>query len=158
MTTVAWDGVSMAADTLSTDGWGLKEFCEGKIWVGRDFLVGSSGEWGQAYKWWKSLPKGAYGYEVVEHGIKDWNRETNDPVLMLVHFEDNNPKDPVIYRIASGVFYKTSLQMFAIGSGRDYALASMYWGKSSAEAVKCAMAFDNATGGEIIEREFYHCE
>jgi len=43
MTTIAYDGSYMAADTLATDMWGAKEFVKDKIWVGDKVLLGCAG-------------------------------------------------------------------------------------------------------------------
>lgn len=154
MTTVAWDGQMMAADTLSTDGWGLKEFCDQKIFAGKDFLVGCAGEWGQAYKWWMEV-KDMTGEEIIQRGIVGWSKDNYDPTLMLVHFPVGDT--PKIYRIASGVFYLSPNRQLAIGSGRDFAIASMFWGKTAWDAVTCAREFDNNTGGSIIVRTKKDC-
>ena len=39
MTTVAWDGKTLAADTLATDPWGLKDY-RNKIIRGRNWIAG----------------------------------------------------------------------------------------------------------------------
>lgn len=152
MTTVAWDGQMMAADTLATDSWGLKEVCDQKIFMGKDFLVGCAGEWGQAYKWWREVCDMS-GEDVLRRGVSGWTKDTYDPTLMLVYFSPG----PQIYRLASGVFYLSPNRQLAIGSGRDFAIASMFWGKSALEAVTCAREFDNNTGGTIIVRTKEDC-
>ena len=47
--------------------------------------------------------------------------------------------------------YAANHKFFAIGSGRDYALAAMHLGTNSRKAVEVAIHFDNNTGGEVIE-------
>lgn len=42
---------------------------------------------------------------------------------------------------------------FAIGSGRDFALAAMYCGASAERAVECAAVFDKHTSGPVTVRK-----
>ena len=55
MTTVAFDGRTMAADTLATDAWGMKETVRDKILRGPDFLAGSAGQNGAIKRWWAQV-------------------------------------------------------------------------------------------------------
>lgn len=144
MTTVAWDGKTMASDSLATDAWGLKEEVFDKILSGKDFLAGTAGEKGGITRWWKEVASLSF-WEVVEYGYPEFDRDTNDPSIVLVNKWN-------IYRHANGVFVEMQRRFHAVGSGRDYALAAMRCGKSAAVAVKIAMEFDNGTGGRIITR------
>ena len=40
-------------------------------------------------------------------------------------------------------------EQFAIGSGRDFALAAMYLGKTAAQAVEVACVFDSGCGNGV---------
>lgn len=142
MTTVAWDGKIMAADTLATDAWGLVEEVLDKIHVGSDFLLAGAGEHGAIQSWWKAVSHlDAVG--VLAFGYPVFAKETNDPAMMLACASG-------VYRHVSGGFFKCSRGFHAIGSGRDYALAAMRCGRSAEEAVSLAMEFDRGTGGFII--------
>lgn len=145
MTTVAWDGKTMASDSLATDAWGLKEEVFDKILAGNGFLVGTAGEKGGIHRWWKSI-EGMKFCEVVEFGYPEFNRDNNDPSIMLVDKWN-------LMRHVSGVFVEMQRRYHAVGSGRDYALAAMRCGKSASVAIKIAMEFDNNTGGRIITRK-----
>ena len=145
MTTVAFDGKTMAADTLATDVWGMKEVQNGKIQLGKDFLIGFAGETGQVMRWWKSVSH-MYLEELLEAGYVPYDKDTNDPSIVI-------GANGGCYRHVAGLFLPTSRQFHAVGSGRDYALAAMHLGRDAYHAVAVARDFDNNTGGDIIEKE-----
>lgn len=145
MTTVAYDGTTMACDTLATDNWGMKEFRDIKINRGIDWIVGSAGETGQIYRWLSKVRNTRTAEELINiYGYEDYSKDVNDPALLLVCADG-------VFRHAGGWFVECHRGYHAIGSGRDYALAAMALGKSAKEAVALAMQFDNGTGGEIVE-------
>ena len=141
MTTVACDGKTMAADTLASDVWGMREKTKDKILRGKDFLIGCSGDSGQILRWWKTVQHLCFE-ELLAAGYAPYEKD-NDPGLVLASAGS-------IYRHTAGTFTRVSRPFHAVGSGRDYALAAMYLGKSASEAVALAREFDLHTGGEII--------
>lgn len=142
MTTVAFDGKAMAADTLATDYWGMKESVHDKIKRGKDFLIGFAGEHGQMIKWWKSVEHLSLA-ELLEAGYAPYEKDTNDPSIVIGAADG-------CYRHVAGMFFKVSRKFHAIGSGRDYALAAMHCFRDAGAAVTIAMEFDNGTGGRIV--------
>ena len=144
MTTVAWDGTTMAADSLATDSWGLKEVVSNKILVGKDFLLGCAGEHGQIMRWFKALGPDVSASYLLNAGYANYDSRGNDPSLVLVCHEG-------VFRHAGGVFMPISRQFHAVGSGRDYALMAMRLGKTAREAIELVKEFDNGTGGSIVE-------
>lgn len=146
MTTVAFDGVTMAADTLATDVWGGKEKTLDKIWQNKYLLIGCAGESGQMSRWLMNLTIDTDIDDLIQSGYAPYNKDSNDPHLMVV-----DRLSLGIYRHHGGAFMRSHHKFFAIGSGRDYALAAMHLGKNSREAVEVAIHFDNNTGGEVIE-------
>lgn len=144
MTTVAWDGNTMAADSLATDNWGMKEFISNKILVGKDFLLGCAGEHGQIMRWFKALGHDVSAEYLLSAGYVDYHNRENDPNLLLVCKQGT-------FRHVGGVFMPISRGYHAIGSGRDYALMAMRLGKTAREAIELVKEFDNDTGGYIIE-------
>lgn len=142
MTTVAWDGKQMAADTLATDYWGLKESVTNKVLEGRDFLLGCAGEHGQIMRWWKETAHKLTAEELIAQGYEPFRKDDNDPAMVLVCVHGT-------FRHVAGIFAQTARPYHAVGSGRDYALMAMRLGKSAAEAVELVMEFDNGTGGEV---------
>ena len=143
MTTVAFDGRTMAADTLATDNWGLIEWVNDKILRGPDFLAGTSGEHGAIKRWWRVVC-GMTLEQLLAYGYPDFDADRNDPAIVLADAAGN------IWRHVTGGFFKVSRGFHAVGSGRDYALAAMHLGKTAAEAVALAMEFDHGTGGDVV--------
>lgn len=144
MTTVAFDGKTLAADTLATDSWGLK-FYAPKIFTSNDgtWHVGFSGEMAQTRKW-LSVVKGMTLEQVLEHGHPDYKRDDNDPGILLV---DNGGG---MWHHSQGIFLdQETYRFYAIGSGRDYAMAAMELGQTAPQAVAIAASFDNGTGTRI---------
>lgn len=143
MTTVAFDGRTMAADTLATDGWGMKDRVDDKILRGPDFLCGAAGQNGAIKRWWAQVCQLDLEH-VLGYGYPDFDADRNDPAIVLADAAGN------IWRHVTGGFFKVFRGFHAVGSGRDYALAAMHLGKTAAEAVAIAMEFDNGTGGDIV--------
>ena len=142
MTTIAFDGSMMAADSLTEDHWGLKDTAM-KIMVGKDFAVGGAGSSHQFLHWWRSVKHMTAG-EVLEHGHPNYHKDDNDPAILLVPFRTRVP-----YKHTGGLFVPCGRSFHAIGSGRDFALAAMHMGKSASEAVRIASVFDNNTNDDI---------
>lgn len=142
MTTVAFDGCTMAADTLATDAWGMKERVDDKILRGSNFLVGAAGQDGAIKRWWAQVCHLDLEH-VLDYGYPDFNADRDDPAILLTDGRH-------IWRHVTGGFFRVSRGFHAVGSGRDYALAAMHLGKTAAEAVAIAMEFDNGTGGDIV--------
>lgn len=141
MTTVAWDGTYLAADTLSTDNWGLKGHAN-KILEGENFILGIAGPQGLILAWWRqvqSLPASS----VIAHGYTHYEREHNNPSMILVTAHKAYKLDgPVFIELEEG-------EKVAIGSGRDFAMAAMYLGKEAGEAVLVAAHFDVNTNNRV---------
>ncbi len=144
MTTIAFDGTTMAADTLCVDNWGFPTAAH-KIMRGTDYLVGGSGPLGTIKRWWNGVGEYWPAAKVIEHGYpehldRDW------PHIMLATKNG-------IWQLSQNAFIEVTHQHFAIGSGRDYAIAAMHLGKSAEEAVRLAMQYDTGTGGDIDVEE-----
>jgi ATP-dependent protease HslVU (ClpYQ) peptidase subunit len=148
MTTVAFDGRFMAADSQAVDAWGMKERNVRKIHYMKHVVIGGAGESGQIQRWTRTLRADITFEELLELGYPDYVKDSNDPSLLVVPRDTRN-----VYRHVSGLFMPCGRPFHAIGSGRDYALAAMACGKTAQQAVEIAMAFDNGTGGEIIVEE-----
>ncbi len=144
MTTVAFDGTFMAADSMATDTWGLKEFHIDKLVVLNNVALGCAGEAGQIRRWTRMLNRNVTVDELLLDGYPDYDKEKNDPSIILVDRGTGR-----LYRHVASLFMPCSRAFHAVGSGRDFALAAMACGKTAREAVEIAMSFDNGTGGEI---------
>lgn len=129
MTTIAWDGKTLAADRLLSCGNARYTVAKiRRLDDGR--LIGAAGTDGPAAMEHvagnmaalpEDLKKGETTVCVIHPGgrAEHWNGESRYVVL-----------DP----------------FWAIGSGRDFATAAMHLGKTAAEAVEIAARFDNGTG------------
>ena len=54
MTTIAFDGKTIAADTLHEDNYGLFDHAS-KLYFGTDFVAGGAGMQHHMLKWWKQV-------------------------------------------------------------------------------------------------------
>lgn len=149
MTTIAWDGNVMAADSMLVGSYGLTSRTDRKIRRGRDFIAGWAGNYAQYDKWWSQV-KDSLFVDVIAAGYPEWKDGENDPAIMIIH-------DGLIYLHTQGLFYQHEgpidygLPCWAIGTGRDFALGAMAAGKSAFAAVLIASNFDQSTGGHIME-------
>lgn len=131
MTTIAYDGITLAGDTQTSmfrDSYPkLQRLSDGR-------LYGACGEVQDmvAVQHWLERggdrPKCEDGYAciVIDQG-------------KCLHYEHKLIAMPV-----GGL-------CFSVGSGRDYAMAAMHLGMSAAEAVRVAHVFDISTGSEVME-------
>lgn len=138
MTTIAWDGKTLAADKMGTNsGYG---FTVTKIFRHKGELLFFSGdmdaglvmmEWykaGANASEWPALQsdKDAWsGFHVIRHDGGLWKYERGHVPFWI---ED---------------------KMYACGSGRDYALGAMACGKTAEQAVEIACRFDVCSGNGI---------
>lgn len=139
MTTIAWDGKTLAADTKCVRS-GTIGRVEAKIWrinsPNGPALFGGAGSYQDilAVKEW------------LEAGADETKKPTisDDQVTLLI--------------VASGDCFTLESRLipirvmepfFAIGTGMDFATCAMHLGKSASEAVAIASIFNNSTGGEI---------
>lgn len=147
MTTIAFDGDTMASDGLATDQWGLLDPDVPKISEMRidggatHLLIGAAGTYGTALLTAQRLK--AYladGKSLLEFDFKDMDPE-NDISMMAVGKRKGEP--PAIFVRTGRAFRQVKTRPFyAIGSGRDFALTAMFLGLRAAEAVRAASEFD----------------
>lgn len=135
MTTIAWDGKTLAADKQMTNhGLALRAT---KIKQIGDLFVAVSGAWDNA------------------QGMFDWVREgmarekypsfQGDPDGFVGMLVVNASGDAVVFeRFATP--YPVEEPPFAMGSGRDFALGAMHAGATAEEAVRIAIALDASSG------------
>jgi hypothetical protein len=140
VTVIAWDGKTLAADRQSTDA-GLRRSIT-KIRRAPDgCLLGAAGNSNmcEALRRW---------YEKGADPDKFPDKDKTSHLLVIhptgdVDFYDGHPV-PVMFEA----------KRFALGSGRDYAEAAMFLGKSAVEAVELACHFDCSCGNGIDTLEF----
>lgn len=133
MTTIAWDGRTLAADTLATAGglaYGIVKAV--RLKDGRLYAGSGAAEDCQAVLNW--LYSGG-----EKPTVKDYAGIVIGADLSIWRYEDKLVPFPVTDRF------------HAIGSGRDFAIAAMHMGKTAREAVELAIVYDIYTGGPITE-------
>lgn len=144
MTTIAFDGVNLASDTLAVDAWGFKHIKVPKIFKAgnQDFGVGAAGGVASIAAWRHEI-LGKSLCEVIEHGYPAYEEGKDCPSIMICASNSR------IWTLIGRAFFEVNRKFHAVGSGRDFAIAAMHLGKSAAEAVAVAAEFDNNTGNTL---------
>lgn len=152
MTTIAWDGKTLAADSLG-DQNGLRmettKLHRGVLADGHPFILGAAGEnsWANMlHQWVKTLTVERLKYEPYPHQCND-GADRNDPAAIIVL-----GKFGVFYK-AGATFAQLEREFHAVGSGRDFAIASMHYGNPAEEAVRVACRYDCYSGGDVRTME-----
>lgn len=132
MTTIAWDGKTLAADTLSTGTFNRRVT---KIWELRPGVYfGGCGFYSDVYE--------------VMVWLKYRKQEDIPEVKEFVGILIEKGK---AYRIEENLVEFPILEDYhAIGSGASFAITAMYLGLSAEQAVDIASKFDEATGGYVM--------
>ncbi len=136
MTTIAWDGRTLAADTRATNNGYPSS--HSKIYAlpdGRHYAgCGSAGDVIRIVEWLQTGGKNADSPTFEDGG--SWGIVVGPGELWSVQ-----GKRPTLIPIRDA--------FLADGSGRDFAIAAMAFGKTAREAVEFAMRFDVFTGGAV---------
>jgi len=145
MTVIAWDGHTLAADKLADYG-GMnctvtKIFLVHDYKVGKDFLVGVAGElsFGLQMIEWIKAGRDPLSFPVAQTSKDDWQ-----PVCVI---EPDSAFTLIYERTPFPIQYEH--RAFAIGSGREFARAALYLGKTAVEAVGVANALCISCGNGI---------
>ena len=138
MTTVCWDGETLAADKRATIG-GLYRTTT-KIYRVGSSLAGFTGSGVQCRE---MLAWARGGFRKAK--FPDIQRDVESSITLLVIRQ--NGVIQAYEHTPHAITYED--KQFAIGSGRDYALAAMRLGKSAEEAVLLAAEFDPGTGNGV---------
>ena len=138
MTVIVWDGKTLAADKRS-ESVGLRRTVT-KIRRIRGHLVGTAGNAARGRElmgWWEAGadPK----------ALPAWQQQNDEFVDMVVI----TPSREVLKFERSGYPIHFEDATFAMGSGRDYALAAMHLGCDAAAAVHVASLFDTGCGDGV---------
>jgi 20S proteasome alpha/beta subunit len=139
LTTIAWDGRTLAADTRGINGGIARSVsklfeCGDYVFAGCGILseVLETAKWLRTVNMPGTLERPTYEEcDILGIAVE---RETGKAYFVA-------GKRPILEIIAE--------PFSAAGSGRDFALAAMALGQSAEEAVRLAMRFDLATGGEV---------
>lgn len=133
MTTVAWDGKTLAADRRLSDG-----ITNCKIWkLSKGRYISGAGAYDDMTEIVAWMRKGAK--------VKDRPTDINSTTMLLVC---SNGK---AYWLTIPYLRPVEIRepFYAIGSGAAYAVGAMAAGKSAGEAVAIASRFDPATGNGV---------
>lgn len=131
MTTIAFDGKTLAGDTQTSMYRGaatkVHRLTDGRLYGACGQLQDAIAvlEWLEGYG---EKPKVEDGFHAIL--IKDGECFTLENKLVKVGH---------------------GRKIFAVGSGRDFAMAAMHLGKSAREAVLVAHQFDVDTGDEVVD-------
>lgn len=140
MTVIAWDGKTLAADKMATDGGGIKRTVTKIIRHGDAMLAftGSFDVGAELRAWWIS------GAD-PEH----FPQKAREDLATLIVIR----RDSVCTYIAGPVPMIHEVERCAFGSGRDFAEAAMFLGQDAAEAVRVASHFqsDCGNGVDVLE-------
>lgn len=152
MTTIAFDGVLIAADSYM-DASGIRMQSPNKIWQegiaahegirGWKAFIGIAGEYAYTLKY-KATTLLLEGGELLPLDADDMQYIS----AMAIVVPDGEMLPEIHVATVTGQWMPLhGRKQHAIGSGRDFALAAMHCGKSALEAVQIAGYFDTGTGG-----------
>lgn len=146
MTTIAWDGKTLAADRR-IDFDGVSDVETTKILKRRDgALCGTSGavSLGAAFKRW--FLKGEKG----ERPVLSANGERANGLII-------RPNGQLVVHDING-WYEAQAKFYANGSGWELAMGAMHAGATAEQAVAIAAKLDGRTGGDIDTLELGPCK
>lgn len=137
MTVIAWDGFSLAADKRATNN-GLHRTVT-KIARLRDHLVAVSGDYAKGNVLMKWFENGAIAADFPSfQQTPDWaSLLVIDQSGQVMKYEQHHL--PILFED----------ELYAMGSGRDYAMAALFLGKTAEEAVAVASVLDVDCGNGI---------
>lgn len=133
MTTIAWDGKTLAADTQATSN-GLRDNHAVKAWRHGRILIACCGLAALAQRFRSWVLDGMDG-ESPYDGAEDGNG------LVIT-------ADHVLCYGTSGV-WPVSQPFYTLGTGYQLAMGALAMGASAEEAVRVAAQFDTMTGGAV---------
>lgn len=138
ITCIAWDGLTLAADKRATVS-SLNRTTTKIHRVGKT-LVGYCGDADQGLEMLAWIRKGAkpVSFPTSQRNKDDWAATLVISPGSVIQLYERTPY-PIRYED----------KQYAIGSGRDYALAAMHLGKTAKEAVEVACFFDPGCGNGV---------
>lgn len=135
MTTIAWDGRTLAADRQATIGT-LKRTTR-KIWCVCDKLVAFVGDSDQVLELLHWMRRGAGPTDFPEHQRRG---DSDNRIVVITSDRRIQVYERTPFPIEFGDKH------FAMGSGRDFALGAMAMGATAREALQVASNLDCGTG------------
>jgi 20S proteasome alpha/beta subunit len=137
MTIIAWDGKTLAADKMAINAGLIRTVT--KIQRIDNLLVGFSGSLTNGLEMveWVKSGRIASEFPDSQKDKEEWSTFVVVDNLGLIAYESS----PIGIRFED--------KFYATGSGRDYAIATMYWGHNAITAVRLASLYDNCCGNGI---------
>lgn len=127
MTVIAWDGKTLAADKMASNGG--SKFRVTKIWRIKKCLIGVCGDYAPSMAVKRWFEQGA--------NPKDWpecNQDKDCWAALLVI----DPQKQIWRYEREPYPFKIEEPFFAVGCGKEAAMAAMHMGASAKKAVKIA--------------------
>jgi hypothetical protein len=134
MTTIAWDGKTLATDRMASHG-GSRRFVR-KLFDCGEWMYGGTGNFDEVHLIAEWLTGGAKTSERV-------TLDESNHCGIAVRKDDGRAFSVEGKRV---LFVAIRGERFATGSGHEYAMAAMTLGKTAAQAVAFAARFDLYTG------------
>lgn len=144
MTVIAWDGRTLAGDKLSTDGTSRRTSTK-VVRAKNGALMGACGDASRCRE-----IEAWYDLGAKPENFPPSQRIADTAAWLLVV----EPGPVLKYFQVTPYPLLLEDEQFAMGSGRDYAMAAMYLGKSAAESVAVAIALCPECGNGIDTLEF----
>lgn len=146
MTTIAWDGKVIAADsqyTYESEAGGNRKHRCPKLFRketkdGRNVIIATQGDGSAGLVFLDWFGSGKKPPAVITHHLPDFTCLVWSKAGLLEYDAYCRP-------------YKIELPFYAIGSGANVALGAMKFGATAAQAVETAIEFDAYTMGPVVE-------
>lgn len=142
MTTIAFDGKTMACDTRVTCGDTFYN-TDTKIYENDDYVMGVAGDAGVGTM--LVQVSNILAMRTYEYNFQAIVYEKHTRHVFYVSFDKSWESNSYVVPIVDSYF--------AVGSGADFARAAMECGYSAQGAVAVASKFDMNTGGRIITKQ-----
>ncbi len=134
MTTIAWDGTFLAADSQTTSNWTIVSDSSTKIHNFNNVYFAGSGKVSEIRQVARWLEGGA-------EGTLDALKTEKSEFLVVI--------DQRAYVLNENGLIPTHDKYYATGSGRDHAYGVLAGGGSAEKAVRSSICHDIGSGGEI---------
>lgn len=154
MSCIAFDGVTVAAESLSATSYGFTGRVT-KVWnlprlgVHHVNVVGGAGDYGRVTQLVRYLQANPHiTVDTLDTSSLPGFNHNDVSIMWIRQLQPDSP--PEIWALDGPVMTLRPMRpFFAIGSGCDFATAAMYLGRSAEQAVRIACSFLNNCGGEI---------
>lgn len=143
MTTIAFDGRMLAADTLTTKGDNTT-YEASKIYHMNGWVAAGAGTPAEIKSWVAHVKKMSFDEikEVQFDQLRGDNGESSHVIAVNI-----STGEALISE--SGFFWPMPTKTYAIGSGSIVAKTAMHLGRTAEEAVSIAIELDASTGGTV---------